>query len=102
MGSNIVRFARMIHVISAFWILILGVIILIDVFGRALFSTPLLGATEIIKNSVCLDHIPATAAGDLLGFNVAHVDHCRRRRPDHPRKCCAPSRGCSVRCSSCF
>ncbi len=52
MGSNIVRFARVIHVISAFWILILGVIILIDVFGRTLFSAPLLGATEIIKNSV--------------------------------------------------
>ncbi len=38
--------------ISAFWIALLAFIILFDVGGRYLFGTPLLGATEIIKNSV--------------------------------------------------
>lgn len=52
MAPTIIRVARLIHVISACWILGLGIIILIDVFGRAFFSMPLLGATEIIKNSV--------------------------------------------------
>jgi len=52
MSAMAVRFARMLHVLSACWILLLGVIILIDVLGRALFDSPLLGATEIIKNSV--------------------------------------------------
>jgi TRAP-type C4-dicarboxylate transport system permease small subunit len=46
------KIARTTHVISAFWVIVLAVIILIDVTGRYLFSLPLLGATEIIKNSV--------------------------------------------------
>jgi TRAP-type C4-dicarboxylate transport system permease small subunit len=46
------RTARAIHVVSAGWVLVLAVIIFIDVSGRYLFSQPLLGATEIIKNSV--------------------------------------------------
>jgi len=46
------RVARAIHVVSAFWVIVLALIILVDVLGRFLFSLPLLGATEIIKNSV--------------------------------------------------
>ena len=37
---------------SAFWVLVLAAIIFVDVMGRYLFSQPLLGATEIIANSV--------------------------------------------------
>ena len=44
--------ARTTHVVSAFWVLVLAGIILVDVVGRYLFSQPLLGATEIIANSV--------------------------------------------------
>ncbi len=46
------RVARATHIVSAFWVLVLALIILVDVTGRYLFSLPLLGATEIIKNSV--------------------------------------------------
>ena len=46
------RLARTAHVVSAFWVLVLAVIIFVDVMGRHLFSQPLLGATEIIANSV--------------------------------------------------
>ncbi len=46
------RIARTTHIVSAFWVIVLALIILIDVTGRYLFSLPLLGATEIIKNSV--------------------------------------------------
>ena len=46
------RVARTTHIFSAFWVLGLAVLILIDVTGRYLFSLPLPGTTEIIKNSV--------------------------------------------------
>ena len=46
------RIARATHIVSAFWVIVLALIILVDVTGRYLFSQPLLGATEIIKNSV--------------------------------------------------
>lgn len=49
---TIARLARTIHVVSAFWVLVLAGIIFVDVVGRYLFSQPLLGATEIIANSV--------------------------------------------------
>lgn len=46
------RVAQATHVVSAAWVLVLAVIIFIDVCGRYFFGLPLLGATEIIKNSV--------------------------------------------------
>ena len=48
----IARLSRATHVVSAFWVLVLAAIIFVDVMGRYLFSQPLLGATEIIANSV--------------------------------------------------
>ena len=48
----IARLARTTHAVSAFWVLILAAIIFGDVMGRYLLSQPLLGATEIIANSV--------------------------------------------------
>lgn len=44
--------AEIIHIISAFWVLCIAVIIFIDVMGRLFFNSPLLGTIEIIKNSV--------------------------------------------------
>ena len=46
------RLAHVTHVVSAFWVLVLAAIIFVDVMGRYLLSQPLLGATEIISNSV--------------------------------------------------
>ncbi|MDG2315456.1 MAG: TRAP transporter small permease [Gammaproteobacteria bacterium] len=46
------RIAQTTHIVSACWVLVLAIIIFIDVLGRYFFSQPLLGATEIIKNSV--------------------------------------------------
>jgi TRAP-type C4-dicarboxylate transport system permease small subunit len=46
------RIALATHVVSAAWVLVLAGIIFVDVCGRYFFGLPLLGATEIIKNSV--------------------------------------------------
>lgn len=46
------RIAQWCHLVSAFWVVVLALIIFVDVTGRFLFATPLLGATEIITNSV--------------------------------------------------
>ncbi len=46
------KVARATHIFSAFWVIVLALIICIDVLGRYLFSLPLLGANEIIRNSV--------------------------------------------------
>ncbi len=52
MLTILVRFARTIHVVSAFWVVALALVIFVDVVGRAAFNKPFLGASEIIKNSV--------------------------------------------------
>lgn len=46
------RVAQWCHLVSAFWVVVLALIIFVDVTGRYLFSAPLLGATEVIMNSV--------------------------------------------------
>ena len=46
------RVAQATHIVSAAWVLVLAAIIFVDVCGRYFFGLPLLGATEIIKNSV--------------------------------------------------
>jgi TRAP-type C4-dicarboxylate transport system permease small subunit len=52
MLRSLVGLARGIHVISACWVLILGFAIIADVLGRSLFSFPIQGTSEVIKNSV--------------------------------------------------
>lgn len=52
MTNPIKRIAQIIHAISAFWVLMIAAIIVVDVIGRLFFNSPLLGAIEIIKNSV--------------------------------------------------
>ena len=52
MTSPVKRVAETIHILSAFWVLVIAGIILVDVFGRHFFNSPFLGAVEIIKNSV--------------------------------------------------
>lgn len=47
-----VRIARIIHLVSAWWALGLGIIIAIDVIGRTFFNQPLPGTREVIQNSV--------------------------------------------------
>lgn len=62
--------ARSIHVISAVWVLLLGFAIIADVMSRNLFSYPIRGTTEIIKNSVVaitfLQLPLAIASGSML------------------------------------
>lgn len=43
---------KVLHIVSSGWVLILACIICVDVIGRAVFNSPLLGTSEIIKNSV--------------------------------------------------
>lgn len=38
--------------VSAAWVIVIALIIVVDVAGRYLFGSPLLGTTEIIKNSI--------------------------------------------------
>lgn len=53
MATNVlVRVSRLIHMVSSVWVLILGLTILVDVFGRILFLSPLPGTKEILQNSV--------------------------------------------------
>lgn len=51
MGSA-VRFARVIHVVSALWAMALALLIFADVTGRGLLSRPVPGTKELIQNSV--------------------------------------------------
>ncbi|WP_164730420.1 TRAP transporter small permease [Pelagibacterium montanilacus] len=46
------KLARGIHVVSAFWVLLLGFAIVADVLSRAFLNFPIQGTTEILKNSV--------------------------------------------------
>lgn len=50
----VVRVARGIHILSSIWVFILALVILVDVFGRILFLSPLPGTKEILQNSVIL------------------------------------------------
>ncbi len=50
--SSVVRLARVIHVVSAVWVIILAMVIIVDVMGRAIFSAPLQGTTEVLRMSV--------------------------------------------------
>ncbi|MEP2780863.1 MAG: TRAP transporter small permease [Pseudoruegeria sp.] len=52
--GNTVAVARMIHILSSVWVFILAVVILVDVFGRVLFLSPLPGTKEVLQNSVIL------------------------------------------------
>lgn len=52
MVRGFVGLARAIHVVSAFWVLMIAMVIIVDVLGRAFFSSPLQGTTEVIRNSV--------------------------------------------------
>ena len=47
-----VRIARVVHIISAFWVLGLAFLIFCDVMGRQLFNQPVPGTKEILQNSV--------------------------------------------------
>lgn len=51
MGAAI-HLARLLHIVSAIWTLLLAVLIFCDVTGRNLLSMPLPGTKEIIQNSV--------------------------------------------------
>jgi len=48
----LVSLARGLHVLSAFWVLILAFWIVGDVLGRSIFSSPIRGTSEVIRNSV--------------------------------------------------
>ncbi len=47
-----IRISRGIHLISAFWTLLLGLLIFGDVMGRTFLNTPIPGTKEILQNSV--------------------------------------------------
>ncbi|MEP5155367.1 TRAP transporter small permease [Planktotalea sp.] len=49
-----VKIARLIHIVSSVWVFILAIVILVDVFGRVLFLSPLPGTKEILQNSVIM------------------------------------------------
>ncbi|MFZ3581799.1 TRAP transporter small permease [Loktanella sp. DJP18] len=47
-----IKGARLLHIMSAFWILALAFLVFGDVIGRIAFSQPVPGAKEILQNSV--------------------------------------------------
>lgn len=52
--GNTVALARLIHIFSSVWVFILALFIMVDVFGRVLFLSPLPGTKEILQNSVIM------------------------------------------------
>lgn len=44
--------ARLLHILSAFWTLMLAFLVVVDVIGRTYFSAPIPGTKEILQNSV--------------------------------------------------
>ena len=52
--GHVVTVARTIHIVSSIWVFILALLILVDVFGRILFLSPLPGTKEILQNSVIM------------------------------------------------
>lgn len=48
----LVSLARGLHVLSAFWVLLLAFWIVGDVLARAFLSSPIRGTSEVLKNSV--------------------------------------------------
>jgi len=64
------------HILSSVWVFILAVVILIDVFGRILFSQPLPGTKEILQSSVIAVtflQIPlAIYSGSMLRTTLVH------------------------------
>lgn len=52
MEKGLTGLARFLHIVSSGWVLILAGVIFVDVMGRALFNSPLMGTAEIVKNSI--------------------------------------------------
>lgn len=50
--TSAVRLSRIIHLISASWVLALAVLIFFDVCSRSLMSQPIPGTKEIVQNSI--------------------------------------------------
>lgn len=72
----LVKLARGMHILSAVWVFILAVVILIDVVGRIVFSQPLPGTKEVLQNSVIAVtflQIPlAIYSGSMLRTTLIH------------------------------
>ena len=82
--SSIKKLAEIIHIISAFWVLIIAFIIFADVMGRAIFDRPLLGTVEILKNSivaVVFLQLPLAIYSDsMLQTTIFYDMSCKRLR----------------------
>ena len=52
--NPVIWVARIIHIISSAWVFLLALLILVDVFGRLLFLSPVPGTKEILQSSVIL------------------------------------------------
>ena len=87
-SSPVKRLAEAIHVVSAFWVLCIAFIIFIDVVGRTLFNSPLLGAVEIIKNSVVAItflQLPLAIYGDTMLQTTIFYGLVRKRLQKYMR-----------------
>ena len=69
-----IRAARVIHLVSAFWVIGLALLIFADVIGRGVLSTPVRGTKEIIQNSiVCIAFLQlplAIFSGSMLRTSI--------------------------------
>ncbi len=87
-SSPVKRLAEAIHVVSAFWVLCIAFIIFVDVIGRTLFNSPLLGAVEIIKNSVVAItflQLPLAIYGDTMLQTTIFYGLVRKRLQKYMR-----------------
>ena len=50
--SAVKETTRILHVLAAIWLCVIAMTIVVDVFGRFVFNSPLTGTAEIVANSV--------------------------------------------------
>lgn len=48
----VIQATRLLHIFAAIWLCVIAMTIVVDVFGRFVFNSPLTGTAEIVANSV--------------------------------------------------
>lgn len=72
MADNIqTRVSKFLHIVSSAWVLVLAVIILVDVVGRAVFNHPLLGTADYQELSG-YHNVSPNSVGDIGWGDAAH------------------------------
>lgn len=78
----IVSMSRVISYIGAAWIFLLMILIVVDVIGRLMFNSPLVGTSELVRNSVvgiAFFLIPWAMVNDTHVRSTILIDHVSKK-----------------------